>query len=339
MDHLPKIKEPAFGRLKIPYLCENEKYDCQEFSNYPCRSGWQLDYIEGKPRLDRADGSGSSVLEREVVLQAWLFFGLLSNILGISGLTLEIDDLIIERSGRKILSTHRLPLYLRRWHEAELKFSEETRQAHLQETLACLDEAAQFVRGDLCSLFHIRNEDEKFTYADYIFSPRVLRNDFALCITILGITLNNMVRVIWTDPDIHNHFETIPCHVLTAYQMESMNWCPAEIKMLNSGMMNVISAYLAGSLSRPLMWNGHKSCTELECKAYQVDEKTYRPKHVVEGCNCSFVAVDSEKVAAILSRGGTPTIIISDTDLKNGELKIDVVEAELYVAISHGLMG
>lgn len=89
MEHLPKPTGQAKSRFPaIPYLCQ-ERYDGGPFLGYPQRKGLPNLEVDGTFPLNPILSSASQKLlaamppaELQSFLQNWLFFGLLSEVLG-----------------------------------------------------------------------------------------------------------------------------------------------------------------------------------------------------------------------------------------------------------------
>jgi hypothetical protein len=75
MDHLLVPSNPILPPIGVPYIC-TIPYDNKGFFDYPVRRGWNYTrFTEG----DFAEHPGPETLS---FLQAWLYFGFLSEVLG-----------------------------------------------------------------------------------------------------------------------------------------------------------------------------------------------------------------------------------------------------------------
>ncbi|RYC65453.1 hypothetical protein CHU98_g730 [Xylaria longipes] len=94
-------------------------------------------------------------------------------------------------------------------------------------------------------------------------------------------------------------------------------------------------------------WRSHNKCSPLRCIAYNVDEASYKPRHDVLGCNCSYVKPPLQEVTPRLKQGNIPVIFIDEKDhssakiLTQGRVKLGVTSSSDtetlsgYVAFSH----
>lgn len=117
MEHLATGRPPP---IVVPYLLPDDfEYDIGGFESYPERKGWKFEQW-----LTRSPGQGigipiwldmfnptKSAEELVSFLQAWLFFGFLSETLAFK---LELSRFlrICEKTGRKMITTQHLPQYM-----------------------------------------------------------------------------------------------------------------------------------------------------------------------------------------------------------------------------------
>lgn len=100
--------------IKIPYVCTDE-YDNQNFFSYPQRKGWDKELA-----VFDSEFQNKTFQEVQSLLQTWLYFGMLCEVLGVSGVKVDINDFIDERaSGERFVSTIALPRSLRLWKTSE----------------------------------------------------------------------------------------------------------------------------------------------------------------------------------------------------------------------------
>lgn len=119
--------------------------------------------------------------------------------------------------------------------------------------------------------------------------------------------------------------------------MTDAGWCPQQADFLFQRNSPFMMAYLA-RLPRNNPSNiTHASCTELRCVGNNVElGGGYKCRHVIEDCQCEAVFANTDKVTAIIRRGGVPLVsICTETD---GSLHLKVSKATYlsrYTAISH----
>lgn len=134
-----------------------------------------------------------------------------------------------------------------------------------------------------------------------------------------------------------------PEPLLISLRLTSAGWCSSEIKNL-SKRSSLTYRYYLSSMDRRSLGKDHRACCYSYCLANQVDEATYKTKHVVDGCNC-----ESERFVLIAQSGLPDTAVFLSTLLvvqdegndgeaptwtscmsgENGEVPMK------YVAISH----
>jgi hypothetical protein len=83
MDHLSSLRSET-EQIRVPYLCV-EPYDFKGFAGFPFRKEFNV-----VDMLEKGDFRGRNQPEVEAFLQAWLYFGLLGDVLQI-GLGVQID--------------------------------------------------------------------------------------------------------------------------------------------------------------------------------------------------------------------------------------------------------
>ena len=107
MDHLPQASNSAFPYPRVPIL-EGFVYDDGGFTGFPARMGFD------KKRLLAGDFAEHSSTITAAFLQSWLYFGMMSEVLGIH---VERADFIVDdhQGQSSITSKPSLLLYIQRW--------------------------------------------------------------------------------------------------------------------------------------------------------------------------------------------------------------------------------
>lgn len=105
MDHAPQAS--AFSYPQVPYL-GSFVYDDSGFTGYPARMDFD------KKRMLTGDFTEHSPARTAAFLQAWLYFGMMSEVFGTH---VDRDDFVIEdHQGQTFVTTiHSLPSYIKRW--------------------------------------------------------------------------------------------------------------------------------------------------------------------------------------------------------------------------------
>ena len=106
MDHLPEASQPAFPYPKVLYL-QGFVYDDAPFTEFPARMGFD------KKRLLAGDFMEHPPTVTAAFLQTWLFFGVMSEVLGTH---VERRDFVrADDQGHSFITTQEsLPPYIRR---------------------------------------------------------------------------------------------------------------------------------------------------------------------------------------------------------------------------------
>jgi hypothetical protein len=111
MEHLPPVADP-YSPILVPYIGESE-YDKLDFAGYPSRSKIAIDLLLG------GDFQGSSPKKLVAILQTWLFFGLMHEILSMD---IQTNNFIrTGESGEKWITTEKLPEYLQAFRRQVLE--------------------------------------------------------------------------------------------------------------------------------------------------------------------------------------------------------------------------
>ncbi|KAL0578607.1 hypothetical protein V5O48_003398 [Marasmius crinis-equi] len=158
--------------------------------------------------------------------------------------------------------------------------------------------------------------------------------------------------------DFEQPFCTLPCIVLDedrlanakdingdidvlGLEMLKAGWCPRQIAIAERCSFETY--YYCSQLQLPSGREPeegehfHRKCTQLQCLALQVDERTYRTKHVQSGCDCTWLSLETDALATILQDGRIP-IVAFDTDSEQLALSSAEVFSNTptpYIALSH----
>lgn len=152
MNHLHWLKCSTYPIIQVPCL-SLEQYDGEAFRSYPCRMGWD------KSLLIQGNFTEKPLDETVTMLQTWLYFGLLHEILAVP---LSTEFLQQTPSGQ-IITTSNLPGYMHSW---KTRFRCLTNEEQLEKLLgmdACLKDTSiilthaerQPLLGNECPLIEI----------------------------------------------------------------------------------------------------------------------------------------------------------------------------------------
>lgn len=341
MDHLVLPHNPTIRTFDIPFLCSQE-YDGGEFNTFPERAGWVVKWTAWPPDFEcwfAHDGRKVDD-DRELAsfLQLWLFFGLLSQVLGkrveTTPFRYETND------GRVLLSTKSLAHSLvEPWVENVLAQDwakdEEKLQKWCEGILSsCLGQAypicyrilharrecmnneltARVCMGIAALARYLRQAmEDMFDNNDMIAPTALKKNNWRVGKANLGGPL----------------FE----------KMEADGWCSNTLATFE-GLSLVVLWYFA-NLEPPRSHDRHQLCTPKICNSLQVDESKYRTAHVESDCGCEYYGPPPTGLAQSVTSGTIPLVeVVARGDGQNSQ-KVQVVlhqeqrDVTEFVAISH----
>jgi len=311
------------------YACRQRKIP-EELS-----SGRPLDSLRLKCyRIDSGTRGGyryAGVSEQVAFLQAWLFFGMLTEISAICALVIDLEaEFVVDGpAGSQEICTAALDELPRRWLEAaEAQHSMTTHKldpGRVTRIIRVLHHAMSM---------QTRYEDprktgsQSLTYSEckVLLSIRVATRAVLLALATSGACELATISAL-TDPQIQQSFPARWDELKEFAKDELLRegWCRSECKLLER--MDGSYEFFATSVKRRRM--DHSQCDNFRCLADQVNEDSYATVHVGAECRCASVVVDPEELRVVLAKGKTPRILISD------DHRLVVADDCPYVAISH----
>ena len=309
MDHLPSVKNPH-NPVRIPDL-GGEDYDCDGFFDFPSRRGWSEERLSQSPL-----GSHTRLMAGQF-LQTWLFYGLLSEILGvrIPRTHFSYED----AEGRRWITTERLSEYVHAWGNRTRSSRNTEKIEKKKYANECLHRVVQIFRGS--KGYSVRS---------------ILGTEITLSIIILVGTLDWCVVRIYgvpaaaVEPSTIEHMRTEPTTLLKP-RLDENGWCPSLIHRLTR-MVGFSGLYYATLLGPMWVKKNHTLCSDKECKADFVDDETYLTKHARIDCQCEFIGPDVNRLNSIVESEHIPLISI-DEDCSLEVMALSY--GNTYVAISH----
>ena len=360
---------PEFPPFTVLNLCGPVLIDGGEFSAFPERHGWVVHHkdiqchalcpptgicFEGmgrgareghykshgpvSPMLSRTDGAAVTHTSKTAFLQAWLFFGTIREMSRMCGLAMDVQAEFVVDGGRRV-STAALNGLAGRWF-ASLRREEVGSIVFMERVLTIARQMAPLLRQEVSS--------RPACQPTYEYTPDEARVLFSMDVLLRVLALHLMLHVrspaFSTSPEgeAWNAAERIgsvityaPTQVregeLELARLEKMTaaergWCTSEIQTSSPDPMDGFKL----ALTRPTV-RTHTSCGYTMCRAYQVDEKTYKTAHTSEWCHCNFVGIKAEELVKKLEVDEVPVVTITD------ELKLQVVSSGEYpyIALSH----
>jgi hypothetical protein len=334
MDHLPRVVGAIAPLTKVPCVCDPHSFDGNAFETFPTRKGYRLIVQDGFPKfILNADGSRLTSEQLASIAQAWLFFGLLTEVLKISGTLLDPED-FIQREGTNVyITTGLLPHYLERWVRAESALPMKTRQAHFRRQQATIILAMcfrfhqisdQWIHdGDVWSFYEQPAERYKMTLP--------LPTELSFC--ILESALDRASRRAYGIA--HDREEaSFLCKGLIE-DLHRGGWCPSE-KSLILQLFGDTSAFFASRLDRGRTKVDHSGCSTNKCLAFNINTEEYKTRHT-DGCSgCMEVSINNDELATILRLNKTPRVRVRVQVIdEEPQIALTLTDSGPYVAISH----
>ena len=334
MEHLPLPTQPLLQTTPIfpaiPYLCQFE-YDQGPFLGYPERLGLPIPDLSDTRRFPSLNIfhqrflAGMSPAELKPLLQNWLFFGLLHEVLEDK---YHHEDFIAVATHdgveKKTVTTATL---LTRLQEREVQIKQDVTSIpalykHLARCLnlthACLE--VEFYDFDNDLKFHLASVAE-----------------------LLGYAVSKACNVAWTDhPGLSLH--PLGWRTSTSKQfqksllLDRSGCCPSKVEMLIEDFGSSPQAFSFAAVCAYVdrASSNHTSCDESICRLTSSGTSPQVPHHVIESCGCQLLQIDEKLLADCLEKGCLPLLRIRDTNID--EIAVEVVASKddsSYVALSH----
>lgn len=119
-------------------------------------------------------------------------------------------------------------------------------------------------------------------------------------------------------------------------RMLNNGWCPSEVEKIRSQLQGLFTMHYTSQLRKPTPWLDHSNCTRSICRAFHIDISTYRPAHVEDGCGCELIEADPTMVSGILRSTDTFPIVRVEGELDDLRILVERFEPGIsYVALSH----
>ena len=320
MDHLT---HPPNGipLEDIPFFASSiALYDGLGFEDFP-------------GRIRAAHGGAFSQFDQAWFIQGWLYFGLLREVFGQD---LEVQDFIRPASpGRAsvtglVVSTAQLKEHMGRF---------DRRQASV------LDVVFRAATSENCRVHRLlRFTIEECNRLDYktgsydVHLPAIMLSIQLLVQRLQQLGVGYLPRqhrrldIPWQCP---LSLETIRKHMVR----QSNAWCPHQVQRLLETFSYQTLVYLAEMKRNVGPWFDHRRCfLETRCVGYNIDDKTFRGKHV-DGCHgCSHVEAPLNDMYTILEDGGIPVLRCRRMATAPDDISLSyerLSSSSRYVAISH----
>ncbi len=319
MDHLPKAS-PAFHHIEVPYIFDEAcpyVYDnagIGAWATFPERCGWSVSEMAAD-NFDFTRQNRNTLGHAASMLQAWLYFGMIQLV---TALPVATKDYIrLNHHGQRIVTTEKLPEHLERYRQGLRSVSEKDRPG----IIAGMDRMLKM--WELC-LSSCAGKNSPLP-AVVVFSMMILFK--TLIYAKLSVFPNsNEPAEAWygTTREILDR------------QLQDTGCCRMDMYRLNQRLSSLAQYYIS-SLDLRKESRSHEKCTQTQCVALQIDEKTYKARHTSRGCTCAMEVVGQSELRTLVEQGSIPTMSFSN----NSGLRMQDLNTQLgkphgpYVAISH----
>ena len=302
MDHIPLPTDAFTGHIRVPFIAHNEyAYDGLPHQEFSRRRGL-IDIF----RSDLFQGWNPEDIAR--FIQAWCFFGILTEVFRVVGVEISVSEFLFsDDDGERLLTTKRLPLFMRMW---EVK----TRMSHIPEDLQIRREQTKdLIDYFRCSIRILRKVSKLIEEAPS--SHPTLIAAHACTVLLYEYLLNGVYFRVRT--------ALASEHPRSPYFKERMlqsGWCSYEIARLYSQEVPETLLYFFANMNRHSLGRQHGSCTNLHCCYDTLDYETYKTAHTNDcsGQSTSCRNIDlglsgTQQIDAIVLQGNIPLLqVMSD---------------------------
>ena len=229
---------------------------------------------------------------------------------------LSMEDFVDRSSAMPIMTTRMsLALYLERW-------SKKVNAKHVQKMDADLEEA----RSHVLALLHAGSSCP--------LPPEVVQS-----VMILGSTLNFAIdlKIESFPPKQKTTLADWGMSPLVTERLLQKGWCINDVHRLCDTVI-VSTAFIAASIARQevVPKETHNICSPDACIARDINESTYKTKHVDQDCDCESINAPVDQVKDILEGGDIPVILVRE-DANGNNLGLEAISHRKakFIAISH----
>jgi hypothetical protein len=334
MDHLPAPLGASDSCIVIPFVADIP-WDFKDFDKFPARHSF-ITTEDGWPLLDAID-----VPRLASLLQSWLYFGLLSDILEITVRTEDFCRTRPTHNGKpaaKILDSSELASLLNTWTKG-------TRYQSIYEFILwrfCkqalkADKKKDAINGRLRRVLQI---------CAYVGRHRIGRAksiaEILLSIEVLCCTFNVVTGTpvsLYRENLHQNYGQSWETTDLFACEMIRAGWCRASVSHIVREHDICTLQFISRIKPPRVPWISHEDCTERCCTANNVHKDTYENRHVRASCSCKLVYIEREnraKMIDIIRAGGVPLISLENVTQETPRLEVVQHKPGMrYFAISH----
>ncbi|KAK5129345.1 hypothetical protein LTR08_003575 [Meristemomyces frigidus] len=312
MEHL-LLSEDA-STVLIPYM-PSAAYDGGDFQTFAARKGWDVTTWKWSTLEQGFDTNGKSMSEMAAFLQHWLFFGLLTAVLGVP---VPIDHFVrAHADNQRYICTAALARYLHDWRAVVETLDEQEKEAKADHAEDCLLEANGINQMLTYLLF----------YGSLVAKSEVLEQTI-FAQTLLAEALSAARDLIFYS-QCPTQRSCIDVHLRT--QMARAGWCAVTIEYLQD-KLSLSAQTLAFSLGSARTKEDHSKCVgdpAIECQVGRVSS-SYRVKHVESDCSCRSIEAPVEEIANMLREGRIPILAVKPAADSDGDptLLVDGIDLD-----------
>ena len=275
-------------------------------------------------------------------LQAWFFFGLLSEFIGINGTSSQVssdpladpaaamlyEDFLYEKDGKKWLTTTRL-----------FKLILETIQKPGTLKDASGEMNQRWVHMGIC-LKYVNSFLVQGCPTDFDHRIRYSIAAVGECLTYV---VNKIYEFTGFKQFLGTNFSKgFLSPTICKIMVEKGGWCPSDISRILAHFDSLHTYHLLSKMNRTGAGRDHNACSDSKCQADQVNADDYITSHAEIGCQCSpILSLDEESLTEVLRNSSRYPLLRIRTYPGEGEeisIDIDIVDWTAdtkYVAISH----
>lgn len=314
---------PGKPHFKVPLASNIIPYDNQDFKQFPHRHGYRWGTMHN-----------CSSEEIQTLLQSWLYFGLLSEFLGVPNIIATLTQPTFPPENAQsvlFVASQTLDELLLSWQKNMNAVSKRSKPL-AKSRLMSLDS----------DVVHAYKACEMLEVALPICAESPIP-EILLSIKLLIIKLRGLITQYRGIPDGRTtvftkgvYSITPPAAKLIADVMQDAGWCPFQIQELMC-ILDYASFYFISLIPRVSIGGiSHTACTTVKCIANDVDPNNYTSRHVRDNCRCDFIAPPTGQVTSIIADGGIPLVRIQSTGLGGLQLVVEKAKStSRYIAISH----
>lgn len=278
MDHLPPVVN-ACKPIVVPYY--GYPYEHGGFTDFPTPQDISLAALEDR------DSPLKSIQGAAPFLQARFVFGLLSEVLG---MPINRSDFIKVENGRQLLTTAKLPDYLKRW-----RANKEQNDAQ---------DSSRFCTDRITEVLNLSCT----TWQSIPQFAAIVQPEVELSIQLIARALDHAISCV-SGVEVGRMSWRRVSNELLYNRMVADGWCPSLVWQLGSFQLTWL--YYASLMGPPLVKRDHSKCPREErCQVEQqrTTDEDNASQHVCpdrEKCY-EVMATDSEAIANAVREGGIP---------------------------------